>query len=164
MNVTYNYITIDNYFSSSNNASPMSESEIPLSSLSQKEAPKLSEILATFKNFPIESLVCGTITCQPNRTKCYYDYLRLIEKQLSEFKVKSKNMKYLGFVEEKSGRPHVHMILYNSYRKPWNDSFKILGRHNTNDKSYCPVKNTEKYLEYIMKEYNASDKYYHNIE
>lgn len=155
----YNYITINNYFKST------CDTENPLSSVSPKKDPTLplTEILAYFKKLPKESLHACTITIPPNKCTNYYEKLFLIEKYLTKYRNEQPNVKYIGFIEEKSDRPHMHLLVYNAYKAPWVRIFKKLGSRNAHDDSFQKIKNTEKYIEYIIKEYNKSDKFYHNI-
>lgn len=167
MNVT-NYITIDNFFSINTNTqeSKRLQNETPLSSFCPIAEITLAEMLEFFKRQPRESLICATATVKFDRNLNYYEQLNKIERCIHKYKNDKSNrkIKYLGFHETTKGNlPHVHFIIFNAYKAPWDKAFKSLGRHNTNKLSFQPVKNTAKYLEYITKEYSVSDKFYHNF-
>lgn len=156
----YNYITINNYF--------MPKSEDGVQFLSTPSPKKWQDLRDHFKSLPIAALTCATVTIGNKKIlqKGFYEQVSEIEKSLRKYKASiGKKTKYLGFMEAtKHGNAHLHMIIYNGYQNPFIKSFQRLGRHNRNDKSFMPVKNTEKYLEYITKEHTEANKYYHNFD
>lgn len=163
--MSYNYITINNYFQNKN--IPILDSESTLSSLSQKKAQTLTEIIEKFKNYPMDSLTAATITVKPNKNLSYYDQLYRIEKQLRVYDndKSTKKTQYIGFHESTKGNlPHVHLLIYNAYHAPFSRAFGPLGEHNKNKLSFQKVKNIEKYIEYIKKEHIESNKYYQKVE
>lgn len=61
--------------------------------------------------------------------------------------------KYVFHFElQSNGNLHAHGVVINGYQNKFIDGFNHLGLRNTHDKSYEPIKNISKYLEYINKE------------
>lgn len=161
--MAYNYITINNYFTTTSNTN---KSELPCPHSPKKLYGTLAEIFTEFKSNPLDSLTAATITTKPNKVLSFYDQVYKMEKQLKQWETDNSNkrMRYIGFLEEtKNGLPHIHLLLYNAYKAPWDRAFGCLGQHNKNKLSFQKVKNVEKYIEYITKDHTCSAKYYTNM-
>lgn len=103
-----------------------------------------------------DSWNCTTITIgnkQYGRLSFNEQVKELKKEVRAHMKRYSKQRYYYCFEENSSGVAHAHGIEIGTYQQNFINSFKHIGNHNTNDKSFCPLKSSkEKYWAYVNKD------------